>query len=214
MKESYTNVEQDAIDWFKATINTDEDFVITKLDTLVNIDGDIPVPDKLRGVFTYENTTPGFIGSKPTGVNVRTAVAISYSNTNDVIDAGNAVEGGVTLYTDTPVPRMVVHPKFLLNDGVMDDDHPRNVTIRTVIGSSEEANGDWVEIHSIGPVSDDRPATAWNSYEIKLTRIKDEAALLRWLHHLLCKGWFTPRLATGFIEAVCNHNGWAYHGGD
>jgi len=48
-------------------------------------------------------------------------------------------------------------------------------------------------------------------YEIDLDRIQKPLDLVRWLHHMNDKVWFTALHNTMLIEAVCRTKGWKLH---
>jgi len=50
-------------------------------------------------------------------------------------------------------------------------------------------------------------------YWIDLDRIKDRAALIGWIHHLLGKRWVTSEMLIQFIETVCNYRKWPIYKG-
>ena len=74
----------------------------------------------------------------------------------------------------------------------------------------------YVDFSNDGIVIDDDCVIITHSgghkYEIELSRIKDEASLVRWLYHLLVKGWFTKKFAKEFIKVVGEVKGFALHG--
>lgn len=47
--------------------------------------------------------------------------------------------------------------------------------------------------------------SGWD-YEIELSRICGERAILGWLRHLSEKTWFTSKHACDFIDAACRYN--------
>ena len=49
-------------------------------------------------------------------------------------------------------------------------------------------------------------------YEIALSRIPDQQALLRWVLHLSEKTWMDGHRINVFIQAVAHQNGWQVHG--
>ena len=66
-------------------------------------------------------------------------------------------------------------------------------------------------------IEDDYVVIIYNGgrrYEIKLTRIQDESSLIRWIHHLLMKRWFTKKHVKEFIKVVSDENGFDLYGGD
>jgi hypothetical protein len=48
-------------------------------------------------------------------------------------------------------------------------------------------------------------------YEIELSRIPDQVALLRWVAHLLEKNWMTTQLTKEFMRRVCEIKGWSLY---
>lgn len=48
-------------------------------------------------------------------------------------------------------------------------------------------------------------------YHIEMSRIKNHASLLNWIHHLIEKPWMDTDHLGRFIEMVCKIKGWNIH---
>lgn len=47
-----------------------------------------------------------------------------------------------------------------------------------------------------------------HTYDIELSRIPDEAAVVEWVHHICSKGWADPQLIKEFIDVTFGAKGW------
>lgn len=91
-------------------------------------------------------------------------------------------------------------PRFLLHGGKWDYNDNFNIMIDDEYVSLCMLSGDG--------------AFAYERYGFSLNRVTSIHSLMKWMHHLLMKGWFTNDMGYHLIEEICKHNGWSYRGGE